>query len=155
LSARKVAQRHLSIGLGLVAVVLSVIVILLVLGVIPQINTQAKLVNVGLGGTYYPAGKLLQGQQLSSNSLQISGWVCNAGSLTAYNSKLHVVVTDLAPNGTPVTLIDTYLKIGNDYPLNGIVDGFESVYVNSVISYPSNISDPGTWRITPSWTGSP
>ena len=133
-------------------------------GVIPTINTPPKLVNVGLGGTYYLAGKLVQGRLLESNSLQVFGWVCNTGSLTAYNSKLHVVVTDLAPNGSMETLIDTYIAIGNDViaspsssqPIyNGVINGLQSVLVSSIISYPDNASDPGAWTITPAWTNSP
>ena len=155
MSEKKVVKRRVAMGLGVVIAALTMVVILLVFGVIPVINTQAKLVNVGLGGTYYPAGKLVQGQLLVSNSLQVFGWVCNTGSLTAYNAKLHVVVTYLAPNGTPVTAINTYLTIGNNYPLNGIVDGLQSVLVSSIVSYPSNVSEPGTWTITPTWTSSP
>jgi hypothetical protein len=154
MSEKKVVQRRVAIGLGVVIAALVLIVVLLLFGAIPVISTQAKLVNVGLRGTYYPAGKLVQGQLLVSNSLQVFGWVCNTGSLTAYNAKLHVVVTYLAPNSTPVTAIDTYLAIGNDYPLNGIVDGLQSVLVSSIVSYPSNVSEPGTWTITPTWTNS-
>jgi hypothetical protein len=114
---KKVVKRRVAIELEVVIAALAIVVILMTFGVIPTINTQAKLVNVGLGGTYYPAGKLLQGQLLLSNSLQVYGWVCNTGSLTAYNAKLHIVVTYLAPNGTPVTAINTYLTIGNNIPL--------------------------------------
>jgi hypothetical protein len=154
MSEKKVVKRRVAIELGVVIAALAIVLILMTFGVIPVISTQAKLVNVGLGGTYYPAGKLVQGQLLVSNSLQVSGWVCNTGSLTAYNAKLHILVTDLAPNGTTVTVINTYLTIGNNYPLNGIVDGLQSVYVNSLVSYPSNVSDTGTWTITPTWTSS-
>ena len=117
-----------------------------------------------MGGTYYQAGKIVQGQLLQVSSLQVFGWVCNAGSLTAYNSKLHVVVTNLAPNGTAVRVIDVYLTIGNDLvdgsssgqpAYNGVINGLQSVLVSTIISYPSNVTDAGTWTITPTWTSSP
>ena len=155
MSGKKFAKRRSTIGLGIVIAALAIVLVLMTFGFISPINTKAKLVNVGIGGTYYPEGKLVQGQLLTSNSLQVSGWVCNTGSLTAYNAKLHVVVTYLAPNGTTVTAINTYLTIGNTYPVNGIIDGFQSAYVNSIVSYPSNVSGAGTWTITPTWTSSP
>ena len=155
MSEKKGVKRRETIGLEVIIAVLVVVLVLMAFGVIPTVNTPAKLVNVGMGGTYYPAGRLVQGQLLTSNSLQVSGWVCNTGSLTAYNAKLHVVVTDLAPNGTTVTVINTYITIGNTYPVNGIVDGLQSVYVNSMVSYPSGVSGAGTWKITPTWTNSP
>ena len=145
----------MTMSLGVVVATLATALILMTLGIIPAISTPAKLVNVGMGGTYYPAGKLVQGQLLSSNSLEVTGWVCNAGSLTAYNAKLHVVVTYLAANGTTVVAIDTYIELGNTYPENGIIDGFQSVYVNSFISYPSSVPGAGMWTINPEWTNLP
>jgi len=152
---KKVVTKRVGISLGVVAAALAAMLVLMTFGIIPAISTPAKLVNVGMGGTYYPAGKLVQGQLLSSNSLEVTGWVCNAGSLTAYHAKLHVVVTYLEANGTTAVAIDTYIEIGNTYPVNGIINGFQSVYVNSFISYPSSVSEPGMWKISPKWTNLP
>ena len=155
MSKKKVVTKRIALCFGVVVVALAALLALMTFGIIPAISTPAKLVNVGIGGTYYPAGKLVQGQLLSSNSLEVTGWVCNAGSLTAYNAKLHVVVTYLAPNGTTVVAVDTYIAIGNTYPINGVIDGFQSVYVNSFISYPSSVSEAGMWKINPEWTNLP
>ena len=52
---KKVVKRRVAIELEVVIAALAIVLILMTFGVIPTINTQAKLVNVGLGGTYYPA----------------------------------------------------------------------------------------------------
>lgn len=71
--------------------------------------------------------------------LHVYGYVCNVGSHTAYNCKLHVV----AYQSGGVVAIDTYINFGS-------VGGESWTSVDSNVYYSG--SDLTSWSITPQWT---
>jgi len=100
-----------------------------------QISTleSPKLVKVNLvGGDNRP--------WFQTPYLHVYGYICNVGSHTAYNCKLHVV----AYQSGGVVAIDTYINFGS-------VGGESWTSVDSNVYYSGSALT--SWSITPQWTG--
>jgi hypothetical protein len=129
-------RNNIAIGTGVVSVVLAILVILMAFGYIPTMQSNAYLVNVGLGSS-----------SDGSNSLIIHGYVVNAGTTNAYDTKLHVVAYYV----TGAKAIDTYVPIGT-----GTINGREALLIDTSVPYTSgaNIA-ASTATITPQWKNTP
>ena len=71
--------------------------------------------------------------------LHIYGYICNVGTNSAYNCKLHIV----AYQSGGVKAIDTYIDLGT-------IDGESWKSVDSYIFYSGSPLE--SWEITPEWT---
>jgi hypothetical protein len=98
-------------------------------------NSQAaRIINVGLGAADNPYA--------SQPYLHVSGYVCNVGTETAYNVKLHVTA-----NQGSVVAIDQYLNIGT-------IGKQDSKEVNNNFYYSGPALTQNSWTMTPEWTTS-
>jgi hypothetical protein len=98
-------------------------------------NSPAAIINVGLGAADNPYG--------SQPYLHVSGYVCNVGTETAYNVRLHVTA-----NQGSVVAIDQYLDIGT-------IGRYDSRQVNNNFYYSGPALTQNSWTMTPEWTTSP
>jgi len=95
-------------------------------------STAARVINVGLGADDNPYS--------SPPFLHVSGYVCNIGSETAYNVRLHVT----AYRGSE-RVIDTYYNIGT-------IVKEDSRYIDENFEYYGSALTPNSWTMTPEWT---
>jgi cell division protein FtsB len=95
-------------------------------------STAARVINVGLGADDNPSS--------SPPFLHVSGYVCNVGSETAYNVRLHVT----AYRGSE-RVIDTYYNIGT-------IAKEDSRYIDENFGYSGSALTPNSWTMTPEWT---
>jgi hypothetical protein len=95
--------------------------------------TGAKVINVGLGAR--------DERNTSEPYLFVSGYVCNVGSETAYNVRLHVI----AYQGS-VQVINSY------YEITDSLGRYDAEYVEANFYYSGPELTPGSWTMTPEWT---
>jgi hypothetical protein len=80
------------------------------------------------------------------NTFHVHGYVVNAGSDTAYNTKIHVVVNGLSD-------AELYAKVIDDNITLGTMDGGSWTTFDSTFVYSGGpVMD---WTITPQWTTTP
>jgi cell division protein FtsB len=100
------------------------------------VSTAARVINVGLGADDNPYS--------SPPFLHVSGYVCNIGSETAYNVRLHVT----AYRGSD-RVIDSYYNIGT-------IAKEDSRSVEAQFYYPAGSAlNANSWTMTPEWTNAP
>jgi cell division protein FtsB len=98
-------------------------------------STAARVINVGLGA---------RDERSNPNEpyLSVSGYVCNVGSETAYNVRLHVT----AYRGS-VEVINSYYNVVN------ALGKEDSKYVEAEFYYPAGSElTYNSWTMTPEWT---
>lgn len=97
-------------------------------------STSARVINVGLGA---------RDDRSDPNNpfLYVSGYVCNVGSETAYNVRLHVT----AYQGS-VRVINSYYEIASSLVKDG------SKYVEARFYYSGPALTYNSWTMTPEWT---
>lgn len=98
-------------------------------------STAARVINVGLGADDNPYA--------NPPFLHVSGYVCNIGSETAYNVRLHVT----AYQGSD--------QVINDYYNIGTIAKEDSRYVEAKFYYSGSALNADSWKMTPEWTNAP
>ena len=98
-------------------------------------STAARVINVGLGANDNPYAY--------QPFLHVSGYICNIGSETAYNVRLHVT----AYRGSE-RVIDTYYNIGT-------IAREDSRSINTNFVYSGSALTANSWTMTPEWTNAP
>jgi hypothetical protein len=96
-------------------------------------STAARVINVGLGAR--------DENDPSEPYLYVSGYVCNVGSETAYNVRLHVT----AYRGS-VEVINSYYHIADS------LEKEDSEYVEAEFYYSGPELTQNSWTMTPEWT---
>jgi cell division protein FtsB len=99
------------------------------------VSMAARVINVGLGAADNPSS--------SPPFLHVSGYVCNIGSETAYNVRLHVT----AYRGSE-RVIDTYYNIGT-------IAREDSRSIDENFVYSGSALTANSWTMTPEWTNAP
>ena len=93
-----------------------------------------RIVNVGLGADDNPYNS-------THRFLRVSGYVCNVGSKTAFNVRLHVTA-----NQGAVQAISEY------YDIDNAIAAEDSRYVEVRFYYLLPALTSGSWKMTPEWT---
>jgi hypothetical protein len=141
---KKMVNRSVAIGL----VGLSIVLIVALGGVVVYYTmfkisgNEPKLINVGVGAVDL-------GSSIGQPKLHISGYIVNAGSSNAYNSKVHVIAYFISGAKAIDYLYDLQ---------GGIIHGYEYVHFEADIEYSSGGTggvSAGTATLTPVWTTSP
>ena len=96
-------------------------------------NTAVRVINVGLGADD-------NAYNSTHRFLRVSGYVCNIGSETAYNVRLHVT----AYRGSE-RVIDSYYNIGT-------IAREDSRSVEAKFDYYGSALNADSWTMTPEWT---
>jgi hypothetical protein len=99
-------------------------------------STAARVINVGLGADD-------NAYNSTHRFLRVSGYVCNIGSETAYNVRLHVT----AYRGSE-RVIDSYYSIGT-------IAREDSRSVEAKFDYYGSALNADSWTMTPEWTNAP
>jgi len=99
-------------------------------------NTASRIINVGLGAR--------DESDIAEPYLYVSGYVCNIGSETAYNVRLHVT----AYRGS-VEVINSYYEIADSLGREA------SKYVEARFYYSGSALTANSWTMTPEWTNAP
>jgi hypothetical protein len=97
-------------------------------------STAARVINVGLGA---------RDERFNPDEpyLYVSGYVCNVGSETAYNVRLHVT----AYRGS-VEVINSY------YDIVSSLGREDSEHIEAKFYYSGPELTPNSWTMTPDWT---
>ena len=96
-------------------------------------STAARVINVGVGAR--------DENSPSEPYLYVSGYVCNVGSETAYNVKLHVTAYR-----------DSVEVINGYYDIAELLVKEDSKYVEARFYYSGPALTFGSWTMTPEWT---
>jgi cell division protein FtsB len=99
------------------------------------VSTAARVINVGLGAR--------DDRSTSQPFLYVSGYVCNIGSETAYNVRLHVT----AYQGSD--------QVINDYYNIGTIAKEDSRSIEAKFYYSGSALTANSWTMTPEWTNAP
>ena len=148
MSEKKVVSRSVAIIFGVIAIILAVGLVGAIVNYTSVLNNKDnKIMDLQNQIDFLKAPKLIKVDLKANDNrplfgtpyLHIYGYICNVGTNSAYNCKLHIV----AYQSGGVKAIDTYIDLGTIYKESWKIVDSKVYYSGSPLE---------SWEITPEWT---